>query len=268
MKRGFEFTSSPTDRSRTIKLSTVTEDSINLHDRLIRKAFNSVTTQILELVQHQVEQVKKATDGKLPRAILVVGGFGRCPFVRGALKHKFSGGGAGNGSSQGSRAPKRAKKSVDNAIHIMSDTGEMPWTAICRGAVLAKLADNSRIESRKARMSFGFVQSVYAAEGEEGTWDNLFGRHMVKNAMTWILRRVSLTFHLSINQTSRTLTVLELCTNRETVSPLPTKSSSKPSPFLLRKLRIRITKLNFTRTAAKSRQHASRTEIPPLKNLA
>lgn len=193
IKRGFEFTTPSAERTRDIKLSTVTEDSVTLHDHQLRQAFNSVTTQILELVQRQVEQVKKATDGQLPKAILVVGGFGRCPFIRGALKHKFAGGNIN--SRRNPKVPKRAKKSIDSAIHIMSDTGDMPWTAICRGAVLAKLADNARIESRKARMSFGFVQSVYAADAEEGTWDNLFGRHMIKNAMTWILRRVSLTSH-------------------------------------------------------------------------
>lgn len=185
IKRDFDFAAARLDGSRRINLSTVTDQSIAINNQQLRDAFDSITTQILKLVQRQADDVKSATGGRAPKAILVVGGFGRCPYIRGALNAKFGGGGG-----RSSRGPKRARTAVDNGIHILSDTGELPWAAICRGAVLAKLKDNARIESRKARFSFGFVQSVVASPEEGGVWNNLFGSYMITDTMTWVLHRV------------------------------------------------------------------------------
>lgn len=195
IKRDFEFSTSA-DNTRKIRLSTVTDQSITLHDTQMRQVFGSVTTQILDLVQRQVEEVKKVSGGKAPKAILVVGGFGRCPFIRGALKHKSAGGGVSGGGDRHS-GPKTKKARIEvtsgantSGIPIMTDTGDMPWVAICRDAVLSKLGDNARVESRKARFNFDFPQSTIALPEEGGKWDSLFGRHMIPDTMTWVLKRV------------------------------------------------------------------------------
>lgn len=190
IKRDFDFVIDEVDRFRQIELSSVTNEYINLHDNQLRDIFGSVTNRILDLVQRQVDAVKEAQGGRPPKAIALVGGFGRCPFVRGALIHRFGGDGGGVVGGLMPRTKKamtaRAKK---DPIFILSDAGDLPWTAICRGAVLSKLAENAHIQSRKARYSFGFIQNGLDQEG--GIWDPLLGCHVIPDMMTWILKRVS-----------------------------------------------------------------------------
>lgn len=195
IKRDFEFSNS-TGKPRTISVSAVTNHvrSITLLDPQLRRVFDSVTTPILGLVQRQHDEVKKTNGGKAPKVILVVGGLGRCPYTRGALKDKF-GGGVGSGSDRDKgpktkRARTGATAEASSGVPIMTDVGDMPWLATCHGAVQSKRRDNARVESRKARFNFGFPQNNFARPEEGGKWDDLFGRPMIPNMMTWVLKRV------------------------------------------------------------------------------
>lgn len=281
LKRDFEFApmATPAENTREIRPSNITDQSVMLHARQIRAIFDSVTNRIIELVEHQVNEVQKAT-GKPPRTILVVGGFGRCrPFIRGALKFEFDG--RSSSSSTTERGHKRARTTAKNDIHILSDTGDMPWAAICRGAVLAKLEDNARLESRKARFSLGFPQSIVASTDDnkrEGQWDSLFGCHMVPNVMTRILKRVSslsnIVFWLYLGTSPRNI---NKCSDayqiyREIASAPPTRSYTKcwlfPRHRLLKSQTKRSTRPRSSYIQAKSRQRDGRSGTKISKNGA
>lgn len=184
IKRDFVYRGS--GHARKISLSNIAERSVSIHDDQLREAFNTVTVEILDLVQRQIEEIKRVTNNETPKVILLVGGFGRCPFVREALREKY-----GPKTKVLNKERKRARVLAgESGIQIVSDSGDMPWSAICRGAVEGTIEANVKVKSRKARVSIGFMQSLHSSQEEGGIWDSLFGCHMIPNHMTWVLRRV------------------------------------------------------------------------------
>ncbi|KAK1625478.1 hypothetical protein BDP81DRAFT_463979 [Colletotrichum phormii] len=102
------------------------------------KVFDPIVNQTISLVEKQIEAVMIKTESK-PKQIILVGGFGRCPYLRSRLKEE-----------------------VGNSIEILEGHGAKPWTAICRGATIHGLTRRNlapglavEIESRVSRMSYG-----------------------------------------------------------------------------------------------------------------
>ncbi|KXH31769.1 hypothetical protein CSIM01_09444 [Colletotrichum simmondsii] len=109
---------------------------LNLQD--LTPVFDSIATKIAALVQKQIDGVRSKS-GKLPKNVILVGGFGRCRYLRSHLQ-----------------------RVVDNDIVLLQSTGTKPWTAICRGAAIHGLAQQKlspglliSVKSRVARASYG-----------------------------------------------------------------------------------------------------------------
>lgn len=155
-------------------------DYVLLSNDQIRDVFEkSVVPKIIELVKSQIEGITKET-GKGPAVILLVGGFGRSPYIRHVLEREF-------GSKKRKRHPGSEEEAAQHIqTEVLSDTGDRPWSAISKGAVDSV---ENRINSRVARLSVGFQHHVEASKEEGGTWHATFGRNM-KDSMIWVVKKV------------------------------------------------------------------------------
>lgn len=178
IKRSFVFTGKA--KPLRLALSTQNNNYIHFHEDQLRDVFNSsVMPTILDLVQGQTTQIEAKT-GRPPTMILLVGGFGRCPFIRQSLVNKFS----------NKKNSNRKSKSLRFPIEILTDQGEMPWSAISSGAV--EYALKPRVESRIAQRSIGFQQKIPASVEEGGQYDDVLGDYRLLDGMSWVVKKVSL----------------------------------------------------------------------------
>ncbi|KAL1863126.1 hypothetical protein Daus18300_008118 [Diaporthe australafricana] len=115
IKRSFEWEGKREGRTWPVTLSNVPRRKVDLDEDQIRDVFEgSVMPGILRLIKCQTQAIKKAHDGRVPRIILPVGGFGRCPYIIQRLRQEFDG---ANVSSKGSG--NKRKKGDD-----MADCGQ------------------------------------------------------------------------------------------------------------------------------------------------
>jgi hypothetical protein len=141
----------------------------------VGEIFENVTSQIRSLVNDQIKTVKEK-EGKLPKAVVLVGGFGSCRYLFNILQ----------------------KENKDRGITVHKSTGAKPWTAICRGAVLKALTNSNMpgvtVESRISRHSYGILCSPRFVEGmhrdEDRYYDPIDARDRARDQMEWYLRKV------------------------------------------------------------------------------
>ncbi|TPX17742.1 uncharacterized protein E0L32_002843 [Thyridium curvatum] len=141
----------------------------------IEDIFEPTFTKILELVTEQIKRVQGKTRTP-PKYIMLVGGFGRCG-------HLFE----------------RMKEHVSTTkIKVLQAKHALPWTAVCRGAVIHGLNQQKTsskqkvaIESRIARASYGICQDEEQGRGamKDLEYDELLGRNIARNQMKWLIRK-------------------------------------------------------------------------------
>lgn len=149
--------------------------------------------KIIGLIKRQIEDVKKA-HGKAPRVILPVGGFGRCPYVLQRLREEFEGRNVASKSTK--KGGEKRQKLNPEGIEVHSEPGEMPWTAVCRGAChfgMRAQLNNRLVKSRSSRVSVGFLQNEPGSAEEGGMWIPEFDRYMIPNFMRWVVKKAFLT---------------------------------------------------------------------------
>ncbi|KAI8952993.1 hypothetical protein F4801DRAFT_588605 [Xylaria longipes] len=139
--------------------------------------FDKVLLQTGALVQKQISAVKAKT-WRLPKLVILVGGFGRSPYMFKYLKGK-----------------------VDNRVVILQARLEKPWTAICRGAALFGATSSSAtgingllpVQSRIARQNYGWTFSVPFFEAfhdqRDKRWDDITQQWLATDQMQWIVKR-------------------------------------------------------------------------------
>lgn len=199
IKRSFQWEGN--GRMWSVILSNVTHDVdvVRLHEDEIRDVFEgSVMPRINNLIKRQIERVKKAHGGKGPRIILPVGGFGRCPYVVSRLREEFEG--ISIASKRSKKGVKKRQKVDCSGIEVHSKTGEMPWTAVCRGACqfgMRAQMNNRLVKSRSSRISVGFIQNEPGSAEEGGTWMPDFDCYMIPNFMGWVVKKACLMISLS-----------------------------------------------------------------------
>ncbi|ORY18632.1 hypothetical protein BCR34DRAFT_473300 [Clohesyomyces aquaticus] len=136
--------------------------------------FDNVTSQIRRLVNDQISMVEKK-EGRLPKAVVLVGGLGSCRYLFNALK----------------------LENKDRGIEIQQSQGSKPWTAICRGAVLKALTNSLLpgiiITSRISRHSYGIMHNTQfepQVHLESEKWyDPCDGIYKAIKQMSWYLKR-------------------------------------------------------------------------------
>lgn len=174
IKRSFVFTGK--SRPRKVPLSMQNDNYVLFHEEQLRNVFDSsVIPTIVRLIRNQTTSIEAKT-GKSPVMMLLVGGFGRCPFVRQVLAKEF-------------RTKKGKSKSAQLPMDIITDQGDKPWSAISRGAVEHAL--KPRVGTRIAQRSIGFQQKIPAPVEEGGVYDEVFGDYRLPDGMSWVVKKES-----------------------------------------------------------------------------
>ncbi|KAL6696176.1 actin-like ATPase domain-containing protein [Trichoderma pleuroticola] len=147
---------------------------ISITNQEIVDVFRPIVAQIVELVTTQIQEVKRRYK-KLPKFVILVGGFGRC-------QHLFS----------------CLKRGLKDKVEILQSAGARPWTAVCRGAALRGLegssnAAESAICSRIARASYGAIYNMTPwCEKEHDVrdkeWCPITQVHIAADQASWFLR--------------------------------------------------------------------------------
>ncbi|KAF2267197.1 hypothetical protein CC78DRAFT_541863 [Lojkania enalia] len=174
IKRGFE------GQDRNWKITLPIEcvqqgapHSITLNKGHVREIFENVISKIRSLVNDQIDAVEEK-ERRLPKAVVLVGGFGSCRYLYNILnlEHRPRG------------------------IEIYQSSGTKPWTAICRGAVLKALT-NSRlpgttVQTRISRCSYGVAYNTQFGIGHlecDKYFSPFHGHFRANNQMQWFLKR-------------------------------------------------------------------------------
>ncbi|KAI0023286.1 hypothetical protein F4780DRAFT_777062 [Xylariomycetidae sp. FL0641] len=141
----------------------------------ILKVFDGVLSRIYALVSKQLDAIKAKTqqDAKF---VILVGGFGRCPYLFRSLK-------------------KRHGCSTD----VLQARSERPWSAVCRGATLSGALGHGltkqaiHVRSRIARLSYGWCLKVLFVNGthdeRDRLWNDVRGIWQARNQMNWVIKK-------------------------------------------------------------------------------
>ncbi|KAI1742898.1 hypothetical protein F4680DRAFT_471799 [Xylaria scruposa] len=149
---------------------------LRFSSKQVQPIFDKIVSQTGALLEKQITAVKGKTL-RLPKLVILVGGFGRSPYMFNYLKGK-----------------------VDNRITILQSRLEKPWTAICRGAALfgAELGSNTDsrqqlIRSRIARFNYGWIYQTPFKDGvhnpEDKIWDTHRQRWYAAKQLQWVVKR-------------------------------------------------------------------------------
>ncbi|KAH6629649.1 hypothetical protein C7974DRAFT_394938 [Boeremia exigua] len=175
IKRGFS------GKPRSWKLSLPFEciergapPQINLEHGYVLDIFEDVTTQIRALVNEQIRAVEEK-EGRLPKAVILVGGFGSCKYLHNVLE----------------------TENAHRGIDVYQSKGNKPWTAICRGAVLKGFGPLSEsgpiVETRISRCNYGLVFRDFFDPDKHSQcdWflDEVTGEPMARAQLRWYLTR-------------------------------------------------------------------------------
>ncbi|KAF2814349.1 uncharacterized protein BDZ99DRAFT_437244 [Mytilinidion resinicola] len=141
----------------------------------VRGIFQPVMNQIRGLVKKQVDEIRNK-EGKKPKCIMLVGGFGRCSYLYKVFRTEYS----------------------NQDIEILQSSGNNPWTAICRGAVIKAMSSSGQsgpvtITSRISKCNYGLACYEPYRDGYHNSVDKIFlhteGGYFADNQMRWYLRR-------------------------------------------------------------------------------
>lgn len=131
----------------------------------------------------------------------------RCPYVVSRLREEFEG--VSIASKKSKKSCKKRQKLDCPGIEVHSKTGEMPWTAICRGACqfgMRAQMNNRLVKSRSSRISVGFIQNEPGSAEQGGMWMPDFDCYMIPdfdcymipNFMRWVVKKACLVISLSL----------------------------------------------------------------------
>ncbi|KAK4227814.1 hypothetical protein QBC38DRAFT_477037 [Podospora fimiseda] len=153
------------------------KSDLTLKSEQLTDIFDNVISEIEALVGKQVKAVKKRL-GKSPKYIILVGGFGRCRYLRVSLEGIYG----------------------PTATKLIQGTGPTPWTAVCRGAVIHALITGGfstspavQVSSRISRANYGIARSTPFVPGKHHEEDRYTcpyeGTEKARNQMKWYVLR-------------------------------------------------------------------------------
>ncbi|KAM0246728.1 hypothetical protein ACHAP5_004499 [Fusarium lateritium] len=147
--------------------------TVGLTSKEIVSVYTPIVDKIVALVRRQTQAVESKT-GQPAEYIVLVGGFGRSPYLYNKLQSTFG-------------------------ATILQSRGSKPWTAICRGAVVCGITAQSistglavNVGCRIARRSYGVhVCCPFNARKHRAcdkVWSKDFQAWLAKNQMRWFLK--------------------------------------------------------------------------------
>ncbi|OCK99574.1 actin-like ATPase domain-containing protein [Cenococcum geophilum 1.58] len=186
IKRGFE----DTDREWEVRLPPEATSSslilgrkkgegatLKLQKGHVRGIFSLALGQIRALVHKQIAEIQKK-EKKAPKCIMLVGGFGRCTYLYKVFNSEYS----------------------NQEIEVLQPSGNNPWTAICRGAVIKAMSSTGQegpagvhVSTRVSRFNYGIETYENFVEGFHEPYDMGYveseGGWFAVNQMRWYLRK-------------------------------------------------------------------------------
>ncbi|KAI0191984.1 hypothetical protein EV127DRAFT_510725 [Xylaria flabelliformis] len=150
---------------------------LRFSSKQVQPIFDKIVSQTGALLEKQITAVKAKTL-RLPKLVILVGGFGRSPYMFKYLEAK-----------------------VDNRVTILQSRLEKPWTAICRGAALfgaESCSDTNQgqqplVRSRIARFNYGWIYETPFVDGihdpRDKVWRPMRQIWQATNQMQWIVKR-------------------------------------------------------------------------------
>ncbi|TQN64011.1 Heat shock 70 kDa protein 12A, partial [Colletotrichum shisoi] len=152
------------------------KETITLNHSDLLPVFETISQKIIKLIQEQIDGIR-ATSGKLPKYVILVGGFGRCRYLS-----------------------SRLQLALGDAVELLQSQGTRPWTAICRGAVIQGLTRQNlgigisvRVSSRIARMNYGvkfstrFDPKLHRLESK--CWDEIEQEWKATDQIEWYIKK-------------------------------------------------------------------------------
>lgn len=155
----------------------IIDESITIPGSLVRKMFDPVCNQVVQLVEQQINKVEEK--GLNVKAVLLVGGFGASKYLHHRLED--------------------TKKIKDNGIHVIQNNDA--WSSICRGATMWGLEHSKSakeagipptVKSRIARYSYGIRMDVPFDPEKHSKHDRApasSGWDVAKDQMVWLLKK-------------------------------------------------------------------------------
>ncbi|KAL4863291.1 hypothetical protein BDV12DRAFT_202257 [Aspergillus spectabilis] len=135
----------------------------------LRKLFDPVVDQIIQLVKRQIDDANTEAGRDIIKRIILVGGFGDSEYLRKAFKSSFG---------------------SDGKIAIT--VPEIPQAAIVQGAALRGL-EGIRSSTKRCRRHYGFaIDTEFRPGVDDGAntyWDTYNGRKMVRGIMKWAIQK-------------------------------------------------------------------------------
>ncbi|KAI8157119.1 hypothetical protein KHU50_009633 [Colletotrichum sp. SAR 10_65] len=142
----------------------------------MKAVFDPIVGRTVALVKKQIDSVLRKA-GRHPKKVILVGGFGRSDYLR-----------------------IRLQQEIGNATEVLQSSGNRPWSAISRGAVIQGLTQRNlapglsvKIESRISRMSYGvtyttrFDPAIHSSA--EKYWSKNYQVWNVDRQMEWFLQK-------------------------------------------------------------------------------
>ncbi|KAL6788339.1 hypothetical protein J3E68DRAFT_444939 [Trichoderma sp. SZMC 28012] len=146
----------------------------------VQNIFKPIVGEIVALVTGQAKMAKEKYK-KEPKFLVLVGGFGRQPFLYTRLDDQLN-----------------RKQNQTERTEVLQGSGAEPWTAVCRGAVVRGLelsedTTESTVSSRIARMSYGMrcyytPWNAHEHDIRDRHWSKVYQRYIATNQTSWFLR--------------------------------------------------------------------------------
>ncbi|EHK40875.1 uncharacterized protein TrAtP1_004241 [Trichoderma atroviride] len=153
---------------------------IKLDVKDIQRIFKPIVAEIKNLVDNQVKAIKDKYN-KEPKFVVLVGGFGRQPFLFTEMQDALN-----------------RRNGLVGTVEVLQSQGAEPWTAVCRGAVIRglELSDSTRgstVMSRISRMSYGvkcYTTPWNAKEHDirDKEWSDIHQAYRAANQTSWFVR--------------------------------------------------------------------------------
>ncbi|EED23507.1 Hsp70 family protein [Talaromyces stipitatus ATCC 10500] len=145
------------------------ETFVLLSNNDLRKMFDPIIKQIIELLQQQIEDANREAEREAINRIILVGGFGDSYYLRQELVKHF-----------------------ESAGRITITVPDNPQSVIVRGAALRGL-EGIRPKTRRSRRHYGFQRWIPFREGTDSELDArtdpFTGLKMVSGIMKWMIAK-------------------------------------------------------------------------------
>lgn len=153
----------------------------------VKEIFEPVISQVLELVEGQVEAITSRSG--IVAGIILVGGFGQSNYLYTRLKQQFN----ASPPPPYSEQPTHAHANLpQHSVEVLQPLHA--WTAVVRGAVVRGI-EGSMVEKRRSRFHYGTSYATVYDEAkhpiEDRYWSPLWERWMVSDRMQWHIAKVS-----------------------------------------------------------------------------